>query len=274
MKENTILTGLSGIDNVLNGFRLGTLNVIFGRPWMGKTSLALNIAMNAAKNSGRTVAYYSLKEKNSTVAYRLVKSLPGTNSFSYESCRPDSLGSVNSLTNGLINLPIYVDDHVAFVPDYLQKRLDLFLADNIDVGLVIIDYLELIINRDLDDASKHKKRAEISNSLKLIAEKYNVAIVLLSTVWWSDDAEKSTPVPSCAVLKDSPVGQYSDSVIFIHRPVYYEIEDYVAQDKAIPQIQDVQLIVAKNGHGKSDVTINAKWDRSRLSYFETGTSEE
>ena len=75
MSSKTIMTGFSGLDKVLGGLRPGTLNVISGRPDMGKTSLALNIAMNAAKTSGKAVVYYSMSGNTKLIAEKIAGDL-------------------------------------------------------------------------------------------------------------------------------------------------------------------------------------------------------
>lgn len=263
MSNKTIMTGFSGLDKVLGGLRPGTLNVISGRPGMGKTSLALNIAMNAAKTSGKAVVYYSMEKARTEIVKRLLLSeLLNTN-------ESDTAESIKTILNGFEDLPIYIDDRSNLVPELIMERFDDLLAEKNGIGLVVVDYLQLFSYTKncfgflpdsfcTDDVTLIEiAMAAGTHVLKMLAQKYKVPVVVLSQCWRSADYRKDH-VPVLGDIRCKLLIQEADSVIFIVKPVYYP-DDPGSNIEDVGHDRDAKLIVAKNRFGDSDVSITVRW---------------
>ena len=275
MNSKTIMTGFSGLDKVLGGLRPGTLNVISGRPGIGKTSLALNIVMNAAKTSGKAVVYYSMEVARTEIVKRLIlPELLNTN-------ESNTAESIKFILNGFEDLPIYIDDRSDLVPELIMDRFDDLLAEKIDVGLVVVDYLQLFSYTKncfgflpdsfcTDDVTPiEKAMAAGTHALKMLAQKYEVPVVVLSQCSKGADYRKDH-VPVLGDIRCKLLIQEADSVIFIVRPVYY-VDDSKSNLEDVCHDRDAELIVAKNRFGDSDVLINVRWHIRTASFTDTDT---
>ena len=144
MKNEPIMTCFSCLDNILGGYRPGTINVIAGRGLAGKTAIALNIAQNVARTSGKAVAYYSGKESKAKIVERLIKSNVRRLS------RSNRLETVDFFTGHVAKLPLYIDDLSGSVrgctTEHIVDGITKLKADGTDIGLIVIDDYELIVN--------------------------------------------------------------------------------------------------------------------------------
>ena len=263
MKPEPIMTGFSGLDSVLGGYRPGTLNVIGGRPLMGTTALTLNIARNAARNSGKAVVYFTLKESKAKIALRLFRSLLA------ESCNPGTCDSLGTLMGDASRLPVCFDDHEGFTMEYMRDRINSLLKNKIDIGLVIIDSFELIRPSDRDLGSRQKEMSEISRSLKNFAEGYGLPVVVAAHATRYADIREDH-IPDLYDLNSICLADLADSVVFILRPNNYKFEKgHSKDDYDDDRAMDAKLIVAKNRYGEKDTEITIWWNRETLSYQDT-----
>ena len=276
MSNKTIMTGFSGLDKVLGGFRPGTLNVISGRPGMGKTSLALNIAMNAVKTSGKSVVYYSLEKARTEIVKRLLLS-----ELTYTS-EADTAESIKTILRGFEDLPIHIDDRSDLVPELIMERYENLLSEKNDIGLVIVDYLQLFSYTKncfgfLPDSFCTDgvtlieiAMAASTHALKMLAQKYEVPVVVLSQCWKGADYRKDH-IPVLDDIRCKLLRQEADSVIFIVKPAYY-IDDPESNIEDVCHDRDAKIIVAKNRFGDSDVSITVRW-HIRTACFTDKTAE-
>ena len=273
MSNETIMTGFSGLDKVLGGLRPGTLNVISGRPGIGKTSLALNIVMNAAKTSGKAVVYYSMEIERTEIVKRLL--LPEL----FNTDESDTAESIKTILNGFEDLPIYIDDRSNLVPELITERFDELLAEKNGIGLVVVDYLQLFSYTKncfeflpdsfcTDDVTLIEiAMAAGTHVLKMLAQKYGVPVVVLSQCWKSADYRKDH-VPVLGDIRCKLLIQEADSVIFIVKPVYY-VDDPGSNIEDVGHDRDAKLIVAKNNFGNSNVLIAVRWHIRTASFTDT-----
>ena len=275
MSNEIIMTGFSGLDKVLGGLRPGTLNVISGRPAVGKTGLALNIAMNVAKTSGKAVLYYSLEMGRDEIVQRLLKS-----ELTY-SCETDAGESIKTILNGFEDLPIYIDECIDLTPKRLTERFDALLADKIEVGMVIVDYLELlncdeesfelfpVISNDL--SSRDRAKVVACMALKEFAVKYQIPVIVLAQVSKAAD-NRENHLPELADLRYE-VTLWVESVVFIVRSAYY-VDDPKSNADVVGRDRDAKLIVAKNSYGESDVSITVRWHIWTASFTDTDSEPQ
>ena len=245
-----ISSGFSAIDAKLSGLNKSDLILLAARPGMGKTSLALNIALNVGKNSGKTVAMFSLEM--SKLALRLLSSeaLVESNRLLTGELRESDWMKVAEAAGVLSRADIRLDDNpLLTVSDMNAKcrRLD-------NLGLVVIDYLQLMSSAggSMKHSGESRQQAvsDISRMLKIMAKELQVPVLCLSQLSRANE-KRDDKRPMLSDLRESgAIEQDADIVLFIFR------EDYYSPDSDKRNI--AELIVAKNRHGETG-KVELKW---------------
>ncbi len=216
-----IPTGFADIDRKTSGLHSAELILIAGRPGMGKTSFALNIAHNAAVKYGKKVAVFSLEMPGIQLANRFLSGSAKISSDRIKkgTLRDEDWGKLASATEVLSRSSIYVDDTSSInVTEVGARCRKLMLEKGLD--LVVIDYLQLMNASSSSRGNRQQEIAEISRGLKVLANDLNIPVIALSQLSRSSDKEKREPVLSD--LRDSgAIEQDADIVIFLHREGYY-----------------------------------------------------
>jgi len=223
----SILTGFRALDEFLGGLQRSDLVVVAARPSVGKTSLALNMARNAAINQRACVALCSLEMSRDAVVQRLLASESGLDSKKIRLGRfsEQDEAKVMKASGVLSEASIYVDDSPqARVLDIRSKVRRLHFERNID--LIIVDYLQLI-QGDGRNETRVQEISKITRALKTLARELNVPLVAVSqlsrAVEW-----RASHVPQLADLRESgSIEQDADVVLFIYRDeIYFSLEDW------------------------------------------------
>ncbi len=245
-----VLSGFTALDEFLGGFHQSDLVIAAGRPSMGKTSLALNIARNAAVDYGACVALFSMEMARESLVMRLLSSESGVN------LRQVRLGlhteaeerRIMEATGVLAEAPIYIDDSPQLrVVEMRSKARRLHYERGLN--LVIVDYLQLMQAEGRVE-NRVQEISYISRSLKGIARELNVPVIAVSqlsrAVEW-----RASHKPQLSDLRESgSIEQDADVVIFIYRDeVYVPEEEWRAlhQDEAYPP--PAEIIIAKHRNG-------------------------
>ena len=247
-----ISSGFSAIDAKLSGLNKSDLILLAARPGMGKTSLALNIALNVGKNSGKTVAMFSLEMSKEQLALRLLSSeaLVESNRLLTGELRESDWMKVAEAAGVLSRADIRLDDNpLLTVSDMNAKcrRLD-------NLGLVVIDYLQLMSSAggSMKHSGESRQQAvsDISRMLKIMAKELQVPVLCLSQLSRANE-KRDDKRPMLSDLRESgAIEQDADIVLFIFR------EDYYSPDSDKRNI--AELIVAKNSHGETG-KVELKW---------------
>ena len=247
-----ISSGFSAIDAKLSGLNKSDLILLAARPGMGKTSLALNIALNVGKNSGKTVAMFSLEMSKEQLALRLLSSeaLVESNRLLTGELRDSDWMTVAEAAGVLSRADIRLDDNpLLTVSDMNAKcrRLD-------NLGLVVIDYLQLMSSAggSMKHSGESRQQAvsDISRMLKIMAKELQVPVLCLSQLSRANE-KRDDKRPMLSDLRESgAIEQDADIVLFIFR------EDYYSPDSDKRNI--AELIVAKNRHGETG-KVELKW---------------
>lgn len=219
-----IPTGFNGIDNVLAGLQKSDLIILAARPSMGKTSLALNIAQNVATKQGVPVGIFSLEMSKEQLIDRLLASEAGIDSWKLRTgnLEDKDFEKINKAMGILAEAPLYIDDSaMANVMEMRTKARR--LQSEHDLGLIVIDYLQLMSGRGNAD-NRVQEISEISRGLKGLARELNVPVIALSQL--SRSVEQRNPkIPQLSDLRESgSIEQDADVVMFIYREDYYEKE--------------------------------------------------
>jgi replicative DNA helicase len=248
-----ILTGFAALDDFLGGLQRSDLIVLAARPSLGKTSLALNIARNAAINQKACVALCSLEMSRDAVVQRLLASESGVDSRKVRLGRFSEQDEVKIMeASGILSeAPIYIDDSPQLrAVDIRSKVRRLHFERNID--LIIIDYLQLI-QGDGKNETRVQEISKITRALKTLARELNVPVLTVSqlsrAVEW-----RAVHVPQLADLRESgSIEQDADVVIFIYRDdMYFSPEDWskvhdIEKEPYPRGIADIHIAKHRNG---------------------------
>ena len=250
-KISGITTGFAGIDRLTSGLHNSDLNIIAARPAMGKSALAINIATNAAK-SGVPTIIFNLEMSKEQVVNRILASeaMVDGNKLRTGQLNDNDWMKLASASGILSDTPIYIDDTPGIsIMEIRTKCRKLKIERNI--GLVVIDYLQLVAASGKKNASREQEISEISRSLKILAKELNVPVIALSQLSRSAEKRQEDKRPMLSDLRESgAIEQDADIVMFIYR------EDYYHPDTTEKNI--AEIIFAKH-RGGSTGTVKLSW---------------
>lgn len=233
-------SGYTGIDMMLGGFQRGDLVTLAARPSMGKSSLALGLAYNAAKLVGAHVAVFSLEMSREQVVQRWLSLIGGVDSTHLRTgLNEPEWVSVVDAANRLAPLNIWIDDASSpTITDIRTKARRVWAQHGLD--LIVVDYLQLMKGTDKSE-NNHLEVSAISKGLKALARELNVPVIALSQLNRGVEA-RADKRPMLSDLRASgAIEEDSDVVMFIYR------EDYYIPDTDRQNIADV--IIAKHRNG-------------------------
>lgn len=276
-----ITTGLTGLNEKIGGLHNSDLMILAGRPGMGKTSLATNIAYNAAiryvrdkedgiedaKNMGAPVAFFSLEMSADQLATRILAEQSG---ISGEALRMGKISrqdfqNLSRAARELQNLPLFIDDTPGLTIAALRTRARR-LKRRHNIGFVVVDYLQLLQGSSRGGDNRVQEISEISRGLKTLAKELNVPVMALSQLSRAVE-QREDKKPQLSDLRESgSIEQDADMVLFVFREDYYVAarEPRRPMDGDDPKAFDdhakwamemervfglAELIVAKQRHG-------------------------
>ena len=259
--------GLSGIDAVLGGMNRSDLIIIGARPGVGKTSFSLNIARNAAVNSGKRVAFFSLEMSKEQLVSRLLSSESAIESQKLRWGGLSGDDEWERLANASANLyktEMFIDDTAAITVPQMKAKLRRNKVD-----LVFIDYLQLIepVNKRTDN--RVQQVSEITRALKVMAKELDIPIVVCSQLSRTPVQGKAR-APQLSDLRESgSIEQDADIVMLLYRVDDSQQND----DPDAPAPDTAQCIIAKNRHGATGV-VDLKWNGKYFKYETVETELE
>ena len=244
-------TGFSALDRVLAGLGKSDLVLVGARPGMGKTSFALNIATNVAKQTKKTVCIFSLEMSADQLVNRVLSSEALVNSYSLRTgeLAPADWENLARAAGELAGCDILIDDTSGMTVTAMKAKLRRVK----NLGMVIIDYLGLM-SGDKHTENRVQEVSEISRSLKIMAKELMVPIICCAQLSRGPES-RTDKKPMLSDLRDSgAIEQDADTVIFLYRSEYYKTDDTAGQDTSIAEV-----IIAKNRHGSTG-TVNMGWN--------------
>jgi replicative DNA helicase len=218
-------TGFYDLNSFTSGLQKSDLIILAARPSMGKTALALNIAENVALTNRSPVAIFSLEMGKEQLVQRLLCSRAEIDSSRVRTgqLRDDDWAKLGLAMGELGEAPIFIDDSAGVTVMELRGKCRRLKAQHGDLGLVIIDYLQLIEGRSNND-NRVNQMGEISRGLKLLARELNVPIIALSQLSRAVESRQDKR-PMLSDLRDSgAIEQDADIVLMIYRDEYYNPE--------------------------------------------------
>ena len=250
-KISGMTTGFIGIDKMTSGLHNSDLLILAARPAMGKSAFAINIATNAAK-SGVPTVIFNLEMSKEQVVSRILASeaMVDSNKLRTGGLDDNDWMKLASASGILSETPIYIDDTPGISIMEIRTKCRKLKMEK-DIGLVVIDYLQLITASGKKNASREQEISEISRSLKILAKELNVPVIALSQLSRSAEKRQDDKRPMLSDLRESgAIEQDADIVMFIYR------EDYYNPDT--PEKNVAEIIFAKH-RGGSTGTVKLSW---------------
>tara|TARA_B100000767_G_scaffold231064_1_gene222349 strand:+ start:359 stop:1705 length:1347 start_codon:yes stop_codon:yes gene_type:complete len=261
LKQKSLNPALSGLasgfyelDSFTQGFQKSDLIIIAGRPSMGKTALSLNIGLNIIKNLGLPVVFFSLEMSKEQLIYRLLTTETSISSIRLKTGNlyKDDWLKLNEIIQNLSNLPLFIDDTPNPTIQDIKMKIKKVIFEQNQIGLVVIDYLQLMQNSKFKTENRSQELSQITRSLKNIAREFQVPIIALSQL--SRNVEnRNNKRPILSDLRESgSIEQDADVVLMLYRESYYN-------SNSITIDNSVQLIIAKQRNGPVG-TIDLQFD--------------
>ena len=246
-------TGFRDVDALFGGFRGGDLVILAARPGVGKTSFALNMAVNAAKQ-GVTTAFFSLEMSAVQLMQRILCSEARVSLSKVRGGYLDGndWSLITESLNTLSNLELFVDDTPALSILELRAKARRELRDK-EKGLIIVDYLQLMQPATHRPDNRQVEVAEISRGLKVLAKERNMPVIALSQLSRAIEMRGGRKRPQLSDLRESgSIEQDADIVMFIDR----SMNEAEAESDSRPDLGVAELIVAKHRNGPTrDITL-------------------
>lgn len=242
-------TGFHDLDKLTAGLQPSDLIIVAGRPGMGKTALALNMASNAALQGGIAIAIFSLEMSKEQLVLRMLCSEALINYTAVRSghLREHEFTKLTKAAGRLWEAQIYIDDSAALsVLELRAKARRLMRETNGNLGMIVVDYLQLMRGSGRTD-SREQEISEISRSLKALAKELRVPVVALSQLNRQVEG-RADRRPLMADLRESgAIEQDADVIAFVYREAVYN-RDIAGTDEE----NEAEIIVAKQRNGPTD----------------------
>ena len=256
-----ILSGFYDLDLITQGFQNSDLIIIAGRPSMGKTAFSLAIMLNVIKTINLPVLFFSLEMSKEQLIYRLLSQEAEINS---RKLRSGSLSNQDweQLLNCIENfsdLPLFIDDTSNLTIQEIRVKIRNIIFKHSKIGLIIIDYLQLMQNLNSKIENRVQELSEITRLLKNLAREFNVPIIALSQLSRNVEARVSKKPVLSDLRESGSIEQDADLVLMIYRDSYYNESDS----------NITEIIVAKHRNGPiGTVSLNFDSEFTKFSNIE------
>ncbi len=237
-----LATGFTDFDMMTSGLQPSDLIIVAGRPSMGKTSFAMNLAEHAGIQTRRPVAVFSMEMPGDALAMRMMSSLGRIDQHRVRTGKleEDEWPRLTSAVNILAAAPMFIDDTPALSPTELRARARRLKREQSDLGLIVIDYLQLMQAPGVGE-NRATEISAISRSLKALAKELSVPVIALSQLNRSLE-QRPNKRPVMSDLRESgAIEQDADLIVFIYRDEVYNPE---SKDKGVAEI-----IIGKQRNG-------------------------
>ena len=255
-------TGLPDFDKITTGLHGGEMIILAARPGMGKTALALNMASFAAMHTKKAVAIFNLEMSAEMLVNRMIASVGQIDSYKLQTGNmlERDWQRYNEALSQLSETNIFIEDNVSVTAQDIRAKCRRLANSEAGLGLVVIDYLQLINSGSRRVESRQVEVSEISRALKTMAVELDVPVIALAQLSRSAEKRESNQ-PMLSDLRESgSLEQDADMVLFINRKDYYEkAKDF--NNKIVP----AELIIAKHRKGGLG-TVNLLFELNMSSF--------
>lgn len=261
-----IPTGFDQLNARTGGFHGGELIIIAGRPGMGKSTFAVNIAEYVSINLKKTVAIFNLEMPREQIVNRILCSQACVNNSKIRNgtLEPEDWGKICDVADIIANSSLYIDDTASITVSQIRAKCRR-LKQKSDLAMVVIDYLQLMQGGGRSD-SRQEEISKISRSLKVLAKELDIPVIALSQLKRESESQKGKK-PILSDLRESgAIEQDADMVMFLFRNYYYS-KDPEEKEKA-------ECIIAKNRNGDIDTfELGFKGEYTKFLNIEYGAQE-
>lgn len=238
-------TGFRDLDKKTAGFQKGDLVIIGARPAMGKTTFAQNLAYNIASINKKGVLFFSMEMAANEIVDRMISDVSGVDNWKMRTgnLSDEEFQRIGDALGEMDEIPIYIDDTSSMTIVELRNKARRAMHDH-DIGIVIVDYLQLISGSDRYAGNRVQEVTEISRGLKILARELEIPVIALAQLS-RNVTGRDDPRPVLSDLRESgSIEQDADLVMFLHRPDYYKQNDDNYEETHI-----TELLIAKHRHG-------------------------
>ncbi len=242
-----IETGFFKLDKSTAGLHPGELIIIAARPGMGKTAFALNIATHAGMTTDKAIAVFNLEMSAEQLVNRMISSVGAIDGYKLQTgmMQSNDWKRYNEAMSQLAETNIYIEDNAGITAAEIRAKCRRLASSEKGLGLVVIDYLQLVTSGGKRIESRQVEVSDISRSLKTMAMELKVPVIALAQL--SRSAEKrENNQPMLADLRESgSIEQDADIVMFINRKDYFQAKGQLDRESTVP----AELIIAKHRKG-------------------------
>ena len=262
-------TGYAKLDKNTAGFQKGDLIIIGARPAMGKTTFAQNLALNVAEINKKSVLFFSMEMAKAEIIDRMIAPMADVNSWDIRTgnISDDAFSRIGDALGQMSEIPLLIDDTSNMTILELRNKARR-AAHDYDLGMIIVDYLQLIQGSDRYAGNRVQEVTEISRGLKILARELEVPVIALAQLS-RNVTGRDDPRPVLSDLRESgSIEQDADLVMFLHRPDYYNKNkpDYV-------ETNITELLMAKHRHGPME-TIHLYFDGAKSRFLSVDDKHE
>jgi len=256
-------SGFSELDSITQGFQKSDLIIIAGRPSLGKTALSLNIVSNFIKTSKLPVLFFSLEMSKEQIMYRLLSMETNINQMRLKSGKlyQNDWIKLNKMIKIISKFPLFIDDTFDLSIQDIKSKIKTIVFEQNNLGLVIIDYIQLMQNTRLKNENRVQELSQITRSLKTLAREFNVPIIGLSQL--SRNVEnRIDKKPILSDLRESgSIEQDADLVLMLSKS---KDDNFFKENYQTFQL--IEIIVAKHRNGPTG-TVTLKFDKEQTKFF-------
>jgi replicative DNA helicase len=258
-----LTSGFHSLDLLTQGFQKSDLIIIAGRPSMGKTALSLNITLNVIKSSRLPVLFFSLEMSKEQIMYRLLAIETSINQTRLKNGKlyQNDWIKLNKIIKILSKLPFFIDDTPDLSIQDIRVKIKTIVLEQGQIGLVIIDYLQLMQNSNFKNGNRAQELSQITRSLKTIAREFNTPIIALSQL--SRNVEnRLDQKPILSDLRESgSIEQDADLVLMLYRT-----KSNTSSSNPDQVLQLTELIIAKQRNGPIG-TVKLKFNEKQTKFL-------
>lgn len=264
-KLSGVTSGFSDLDSLTQGFQKSDLIILAGRPSMGKTALSLNMAANLIRTSKLPVLFFSLEMSKEQIMYRLLAMETNINQMKLKSGKldQDDWIKLTKMLKIISKFPFFIDDKFDLTIQDIRSKIKTILFEQNQLGLVIIDYIQLLQSPKLTAENRVQELSSITRSLKTMAREFNIPIIGLSQL--SRNVEnRMNKKPILSDLRESgSIEQDADLVLMLYKNS--STEELKAK-KNFQTSQLIELIIAKQRNGPTGL-VRLQFDEEKTKFF-------
>lgn len=218
-----LTTGFKDLDEKTSGLQPADLIIVAGRPSMGKTTFAMNLVENAIMNSDKTVLVFSLEMPSESIVMRMLSSLGRIDQSKVRSGRldDDDWARMTSTVSLLQNARLHIDDTAGISPTEMRARARRVAREHGEIGLIMVDYLQLMQLGGSGSENRTNEISEISRSLKALAKEFNCPVVALSQLNRSLEQRPNKRPVNSDLRESGAIEQDADVIMFVYRDEVY-----------------------------------------------------